>query len=169
METFTYFAYGSNMLTEWLKVRCPGAEAIGNAQAHDYRLAFAKESKDGSGKATLLHAPGHVAHGVLFLIPVDERPKLDRAEGKDYQRDDNFAVAGAGAVATVYLAVLTARNDSLKPYDWYRDLVWAGAKQHGLPKEYQNQLAAVAVDLDPIMARENRLKAVELLEASGMR
>ncbi|MGH6871263.1 MAG: gamma-glutamylcyclotransferase family protein [Rhizomicrobium sp.] len=170
MEIFTYFAYGSNMLTAWLKARCPGAEAFGIAQAHDYRLAFVKESKaDGSGKATLLRVPGSVVHGALFRIPMNERPKLDRAEGQDYQRDDNFVVAVTDMKVTTYLAVSSAINNSLKPYDWYRDLVRAGAKQHGLPTEYQNQLATVAADLDPDATRKSRQKAISYLEAAGMR
>lgn len=168
METFIYFAYGSNMLIQWLKVRCSSAEAIGNAQAQDYRLAFVKKSDDGSGKATLLHAPGSVTHGVLFRIPMKERSRLDSAEGKDYQRDDGFMVAGISLPVTIYLAVPTAIDVNLQPYYWYRDLVRAGAKQHGLPTEYQDHLAIVAADVDSNATRENRLKAISFLKEVDM-
>lgn len=52
--TFRYFAYGSNMLTEWLRGRCPSTEPIGIAIAANHKLRFGKRSIDKSGKATAL-------------------------------------------------------------------------------------------------------------------
>ena len=67
---FRYFAYGSNMLTQWLRSRCPSAQPIGQAEAIHFELEFTKKSKDCSGKATLRNSPGrgHKAYGVLFAI-----------------------------------------------------------------------------------------------------
>ena len=45
MATFTYFAYGSNMLLERLQKRCKTASFLGLAVAHGYTLAFSKKSK----------------------------------------------------------------------------------------------------------------------------
>ena len=66
MATFTYFAYGSNMLTQWLKVRCNSARPLRSACASGCRVAFSKKSKDGSGKAPLEPVDGEIAYGVLF-------------------------------------------------------------------------------------------------------
>jgi cation transport regulator ChaC len=75
MVTFTYFAYGSNMLTERLCARCQSAKVLGRATARGYSLEFCKQSVDGSGKATLVQSAkeGAIVHGVLFDIAMTER------------------------------------------------------------------------------------------------
>ena len=94
MELFTYFAYGSNMLTERLRQRCRGAKAVDVAVASGYILEFSKESIDNSGKATLVIStePKRQVFGVLFEIGLDDRLELDEAEGKGsgYDRNDEF-------------------------------------------------------------------------------
>ena len=52
--SFLFFAYGSNMLTDRLRERCPDARPLGAAIARGYVLSFSKRSRDGSSKATLL-------------------------------------------------------------------------------------------------------------------
>ena len=94
--TFCYFAYGSNMLTEWLQARsrCPSARPIGCAIADGWGIEFSKPSKDSSGKATLSKKNGCQTAGVLFEIQEDERDRLDRVEGYPYGYDrcDVFSV-----------------------------------------------------------------------------
>ena len=83
MDTFIYFAYGSNMLTERLRMRkrCPSAEPIGVAEAQGYRLVFKKESEDGSSKATLARGEhSDKVYGVLFQINKAELGRLDAEE-----------------------------------------------------------------------------------------
>ena len=74
--SFLFFAYGSNMLTERLRERCPDARPLGAAIARGYVLSFSKRSKDGSSKATLLTTTDGAkqdAYGVLFEIPLGQR------------------------------------------------------------------------------------------------
>lgn len=56
-----YFAYGSNMLTERLRARCPSAHPIGTGIAMGFRLNFSKRGEDGSGKAMLTKQSGQNA------------------------------------------------------------------------------------------------------------
>ncbi|MFZ1991952.1 MAG: gamma-glutamylcyclotransferase family protein, partial [Alphaproteobacteria bacterium] len=133
-ETFDYFAYGSNMLPERLQARCPSAELLGRAYVKGHKVSFAKRSIDGSGKATIEIAtdPNSTVHGVLFRIGIDELGSLDTAEGagNGYNRCDKYSVIDAdGAVveAVTYIADSSAIDPNLAPYDWYRDLVVAGA------------------------------------------
>jgi hypothetical protein len=81
MDTFKYFAYGSNMLTERLRERCPSAKAIGVAVAFGYALEFSKRSSDYSGKATIVRSRKSEEHvfGVVFEIAMSERAALDKA------------------------------------------------------------------------------------------
>jgi hypothetical protein len=86
---FKYFAYGSNMLTEWLRQRCPSAEPVGIAEAVNFSIEFSKLSGDKSGKATLIRS-NRRSLGVVFEISDAELRALDEAEGNGYKRNDNF-------------------------------------------------------------------------------
>lgn len=169
--TFCYFAYGSNMLTERLKARCPGATATGRGFADGAIIEFSKPSKDESGKATLRQKAGARTVGVLFEIPKAELHDLDTHEGlgKGYRRCDAFRVRlidGDGSVTAVtYLA--TVRDSSLMPYDWYLALVIAGARQHALAEDHLTSLRCVAYSPDPNDSRKERVEALRALTAAG--
>jgi hypothetical protein len=174
-STFLYFAYGSNMLAEWLHTRCPSARPLGIAIARGFFLSFSKRSKDGSAKATLVKADEseHAAYGVLFEIPRREQAALDKAEGKGkgYDRDDAFMVVRLAdeteAAASTYLASLQGCDECLVPYDWYHALILAGALQHGLPGGYVAGLRREAVRPDPEPQRTSRREALRALGCAG--
>ncbi len=176
MEPFTYFAYGSNMLTERLRQRCRGAKAVGVAVASGYILEFSKKSIDNSGKATLVIStePKRQVFGVLFEIGLDDRPKLDEAEGKGsgYDRNNKFSVTllsdGTQAQVTTYIASASAVDGSLKPYDWYQALVIVGAEQHELPEAYIASLREFIYIADQEPNRKGRKCAVEALKLAGV-
>jgi gamma-glutamylcyclotransferase len=172
--TFLYFAYGSNMLTEWLKDRCPSAKKNGIAIASNHKLVFGKRSIDKSGKATLIFSEGVHTPGVAFEITESEREFLDAAEGfkhdkphdpARYNRVDDFQIRIAETdkivVSTTYLA--NNPEDGLKPYDWYLALVIAGAIQHGLDADYVKSLKETKFD----KTNGNRQKAQYILNAAG--
>lgn len=151
MGTFVYFAYGSNMLTEWLRARCPSATAIGVAYAANHQLEFSKPSRDKSGKATLTSSRDSNQYGVLFAIDDNELDVLDRAEGRGhgYDRNDRFHVIRANTKRQVNVVTYLATQPSpdLKPYDWYLALVVAGATQHRLAPEQIEHLRSVPHDI----------------------
>jgi len=178
MAVIYYFAYGSNMLTERLRARCPSAKAQAAARADNHALAFCKKSRDGSGKATLWPDAGGRAFGVVFHLDESELPKLDQAEGawKGYNRVDDFRVHMARSReplrVVTYIADPALTDQDLKPYDWYLRLVIAGARQHGLPSQYVDEIEAVRSTPDPKPNRKSRLEALQLLagalhDASG--
>lgn len=166
-----YLAYGSNMLTARLQARVPSAQPVGVARLPRHVLCFHKRShNDGSGKCTLQPASEAVAavFGVLFEIEPSERPALDRAEG--------LGVGYAARTVTVHTAcgprrayTYQARPDhldaTLRPYVWYRALVIAGAREHGLPASHRARLRAVPAQRDPDADRRQRHRT--LLPASA--
>ena len=175
MSAFIYFAYGSNMLTERLRARCPSACASGIAVVTGYGLEFFKPSKDKSGKATLvrLAQPGQQIFGVIFKIGISDRPALDMVEGKGsgYDRLDDFTVNmlpdNTQAQVTTYLAPCSVIDDSLKPFDWYQALLIAGAEQHKLPEEYVAKLRGYASITDPIPNRKARRDAEAAIQKAS--
>ena len=92
MDTFTYFGYGSNMLTYKLKDRCPSAVPIGICKIKKHSLKFHKVShaiskknriRDISGKGDMVPSESETdeVYGVLFSIDKSEESSLDKAEG----------------------------------------------------------------------------------------
>lgn len=170
MTALRYFAYGSNMLTAWLQPRCGSARATGIASVAGCRLAFSKQSKDGSGKAMLVNSddPAARVYGVLYEIAKDEVSKLDRAEGrgKGYERVDDFEVCANGNAVRVmtYMADKTAIDAALKPYDWYLNLAVIGAEENGLPDDYVATLRATLSVSDPDPDRLTHKRAIAILK-----
>jgi gamma-glutamylcyclotransferase len=165
METFQYFAYGSNMLLRRLQSRTPSATVIGTGFVAGRRLAFHKVGRDGSGKCDMV-ATGRASdrvYGVLFRIPCIEKAGLDSAEGlgQGYteecvpvQRGD-----GTSSAATAYLAI--AVDPALRPFTWYQALVVSGAVENGLPSAYVEWLRTFPARPDP--DAERRMEYEELL------
>ena len=153
-EHAVYFAYGSNMSTARLRDRMPSCEPLGVAKLSGHSLRFHKRSQDGSGKCNALATGGDDAViGVLFRFDPKERGKLDSAEGagKGYEHATVTVINDRGQRRKVltYLAKQTHIDDRLKPYDWYKEHVLAGAEEHGLPPDY------VAEFIQPIEAIED--------------
>jgi hypothetical protein len=175
MNTFIYFAYGSNMLTERLRARCPSVRVIGPAVVSGFDLKFFKRSVDQSGKAMLSQTerPGRKVVGVLSEIAMADLGALDEAEGEGsgYDRLNRFTVllpsGGTHTEATTYLAADTFVEAGLQPYDWYLALVIAGAREHGLPSSYIGKLAATRSIIDEDRQRETRTEAIRILGRAG--
>lgn len=157
-DHFINFAYGSNMLTGRLRERCPSALPLGMAALVGFDLIWHKKSKDGSGKCGIVKSgePGASIFGVLYRIASHEKSDLDRVEGlgNGYVETEITVHHGSDLVtAKAYIA--TDTDPTLKPYTWYRALVIAGAKEHGLPADYVARLEAAPADQDPDQKRHN--------------
>lgn len=168
MNKFYYFAYGSNMLIERLKERCPSAKFITQAYVCGYDLSFNKRSKDCSGKATIIEnkKTNDKLYGVVFEIEKVDLYALDEAEGPGYERKDNFIVVkmkdDQEIEVTTYFAKQGAISEKLRPYSWYKQLVLSGAIQAKLPHTYRVKLMAVEAVHDPDDQRNE--KAIKLLK-----
>ncbi len=136
------FAYGSNMKTERMVKRVPGAKVIGRVFAGNRKMVCNKKSKDGSGKANLVETPGSVTWGVLYEVEDENLERLDRIEG-GYERvllavtaDDDTRL-----IAQAYVSdQLTADP---RPFRWYKELVLDGAREHNLPPGYIEDLEEI--------------------------
>lgn len=171
MTDLLYFAYGSNMLRQRLDVRCPHLRLVDVATLADYRLTFDQYSPaDDSGKGGIEAAPGHVVHGVLWLLPRADLPTLDRAEarGRGYERVRRTVTDDDGRSFDVMTYLPLDRRSSLKPWDWYLNLVIAGAEQHRLPNEYVARLKQVPYKVDDVPDRAARRIGLDALERARL-
>jgi gamma-glutamylcyclotransferase len=162
-----YFAYGSNMLTQRLQERTPSARVICKAIAHGWKLGFNKKSSDGSGKCGITQDGESSVHGVLFKIAESQVGALDMAEGvgHGYTREKIPIKMADGQQVPVdsYLPSSSHLRADLRPYDWYLQLVIAGAMEHLLPDHWILSLKQIEATPDPKPDRKERLKALSLL------
>ena len=100
-----------------------------------------------------------MAYGVLFDIDPVQQAILDRFEGVGggyHPTCVAVLVHGRLLEALTYIADDTHVVQGLPPYDWYRDLVVAGAREHGLPDFYIGEQLDVAAVPDPDATRERQ-------------
>jgi len=157
-----YFAYGSNMYKARLIRRISSAKFLFAACLKGHDLKFNKKSNDGSGKCNIQGTdnPDDVVYGVVFEMDPKDTPALDNAEGqgysKKYVRVISDEVKDGEIEVFTYQAQPLFINDSLKPYDWYKELVVAGAKEHRLPESYVKMLESVRAMKDPDEGRTDK-------------
>ena len=154
VDTFIYFAYGSNMLSRRLQAndRAPSAIAIGIGFVQARKLTFDKRSRDCSGKCDIeiTNNPECRAYGVLFKISLKEKISLGKAEGLGNGYEEKYLqiIATNGEYSAVAY-VATVKESTLKPYHWYKNFVIAGALEHRLPNDYIEWLRTIESQADP--------------------
>ncbi len=162
-----YLAYGSNLHPRRLRERIGEIKLAGVVELPGWRLCFDKRGADGSAKANLRPAPGsdQVAWAAAYRVQPNQLPALDRFEGcgggyETFRFD--VSVQGRWQPALAYLTPSHWTTESMRPYDWYRALIVAGAGYLGLPAAYVASIRAFPVIIDPDTGR--RRARLELAE-----
>lgn len=154
-----YFAYGSNMSIRRIRKRVPSAKFISVCRLKEHQLCFHKKSKDGSSKCDAKYTknPSHCVFAVLFKIANSEKAELDSAEGLNRGYDEKTVTVidsnNKSIKAVTYYA--TEIDPSLKPYCWYKEHVLHGAREHGLPNSYIEEIEKVECIEDPDAKRRD--------------
>jgi len=154
-----YFAYGSNMLHARLARRVPSAEPVGVARLPRHTLRFHKRGGDGSGKCNAFRTgrDEDVVYGVVYEVDGDRLERLHQAEGPGYEFVNvNVEMNGEVVEAVTYRARHAWIEDALAPYSWYQSFVVAGAREHGLPRDYVVSIENVFARRDPNIWRRLR-------------
>lgn len=163
-----YFGYGSNMLTNRLRGRVRSATPVTTARLDNYALRFHKRSRDGSGKCNIIPKDDQTVHGVVFDVASSGLDALDEAEqrGRGYRRQ-TLTVRDDSSTFEVfaYVAQSAYVDDALLPYDWYRALVLAGAREHRLAQSYVAKIESIRSYPDP--SEERRRTHQTLLSEAG--
>jgi hypothetical protein len=151
------FVYGANMLTTRLRERVASAMPIAIGQLPGHALRWDKRSWwDGSGKCDA-EATGRnddVVWGAIFELDPADEPALDKAEGVDtgYLGKTVSVLTASGPVTAVTYCA-TDKDAALRPYHWYKALVIAAAREHGLPAHYRSRLERVLTVSDTDFAQ----------------
>ena len=149
MKEELIFCYGSNMSFRRLKERVSSAKFHCIGYVNNYLLTFEKESKDGSGKATLIDSnnSNDIVWGVVYTIEAQQKPILNKFEALGYGYDDfvlrvtNSSNSQMSAIA--YIGNKKYLKPNLKPYGWYLRHLIVGATESKLPKAYIKKLLQI--------------------------
>lgn len=148
-----YFAYGSNMDIQQMRMRCPGAEVVGIGVLVDQALCFSRHSVSRDcGVASITPRPGGEVLGVVYRLSAGDLARLDSyedfvtgraAELNSYNRMEiEVLVDGRPCVAQTYVAV--TQDGAFRPNAAYLRHLLDGASLHGFPPDYVVQLKAWA-------------------------
>ena len=156
-----YFGYGSNMPRARIEERLGPCERLGAASLSGWKLAFHKRSADGSGKcdAVLTNNPDDRLWGALDRLTGDQMEKLDGIERGYHRRTVEVRFGTGLRRAELYVAMEDRIDPDLRPYDWYKALVLAGARELDLPAAYVASIQEVVSCPDPNQERASRNRA----------
>lgn len=159
-----YFAYGSNMCFRRFKKRIPSGVFEAIAILNGYELRFHVKDDDGSGKCDAFYTGKRSDHviGVVYDIEATEKHLLDKAEdlGVEYrEREEVVKVNEAEMNVFLYVAIPEVIDTGVTPYDWYKEFVMKGAREHKLPATYIESIEKIPAKPDPDEERayKNRL------------
>ena len=144
-----YAAYGSNLHPLRLSERISSAKLIGTSFLPDWSLRFHKRSLDKSGKCNIISGRSGI-HIAIYDISIADKTSLDKIEGLGSGYVEiSLAVPDIGECNS-YAAEDSHIDNTLDPYDWYKELVLIGARAHNFPVEYIDKIDAVIArqDLD---------------------
>lgn len=169
-----YFAYGEMMFSPQLQQIVTDVKCLGVAKVMGYRMYFhSRGLQDPSGKCNIVPTkdPNFEIYGVLYEIPLEQRCLLDKAEGLGYGNQETTLkvfpanidtetslISPEGVYAFTYIAHKDNVFEDLVPFNWYKEMIISGAKEHHLPQDYIHYLEQFASTPDPNVQRANKQK-----------
>jgi len=167
-QSFLYFAFGSNLSSERIRVQNPSAKFVATALLKGYRLSFNSHSTRWRGSpATIVKTDDDAddgVYGVLWELDLDHLSTLDDQEGvcrnvyqrlmvsvlpitkDDHENDDDFEDAAAVVEAFTYQLCSHRCNlaeEEARPSSTYKQVIVRGAREHQLPDHYLAKLEAI--------------------------
>ena len=160
-----YLAYGSNLHPLRLADRIASVVLIGSLRLDGYRLLFHKKGRDGSGKCDLRFtgSAADSAYGALYAISSTQKARLDRFEGRGrgyMEMDIEVTCRGSSYNCFTYRAQEEYISASLRPFDWYKELVLLGGEHLGFPEAYLESIRLQDSYRDPDGARDRNHRSL---------
>lgn len=150
-EHIHYFAYGSNLHPFRLGARIQSSKFLAVAHLEGYSLRFHKRGADLSGKCNAFYTGLEEDRlpGVVYSMEAAEKSLLDGIEGTGYVTQSiTLDLSGTVCTAFAYFAQPDYLDEDLKPYNWYRELVYIGARYHGFSSAYVKRIQEVEAIAD---------------------
>ena len=144
---FLYFAYGSNLFTERIRINNPSATYRNIGRLADHKLDFNHFSRRWRGAAaTVVPGQGEEVWGVLWELEDEDLTSLDDQEGVPhvYNRIEVAVELPSGEeVAAVSYRLVVPLQEDRRPSGVYKDVIVKGAREHKLPQHYIDKLEQI--------------------------
>ncbi|TMS35291.1 hypothetical protein L596_002724 [Steinernema carpocapsae] len=144
-DVFHYFAFGSNLLDERIKVQIKGAEFESTGFLDGYRLEFYDEGRRWRGAvASITEDPNSHVWGCVWRVPNSFAAELDKQES-GYHRL-NVTVKMSSDNSTVVCRTYQYSNPERQPRPpspHYKHVIVSGAVEHELPEHYVEMLRKI--------------------------
>ncbi|KAM6103809.1 gamma-glutamylcyclotransferase isoform 1-T1 [Theristicus caerulescens] len=176
---FLYYAYGSNLLRERLLLSNPSAALCAPARLQDFKLEFGHHQ---GRTSSVWHGESNCSgKGRDEDKTLQKRRSLIQAKGPFEEVilqegvEDGIYVPIEVNVHTQAGKVLTCRSYQMKDYvcgppsPQYKKVICMGAKQNGLPTEYQKKLEVIETNnyAGPLPIMEEIEAAIEAKKSSA--
>lgn len=135
-----YFAYGSNLFTPQMLVRCPESEPLSTGKVKNFRLAYSRKTGKGTGALDILPDSGRVVHGAIYKLTSADLAKLDKCEGLGYayQRVPMLIDLPNGRQTSAWVyRVISPLDYDCPPNLDYANKVLLGMREWNLPYWYR--------------------------------
>ncbi|XP_040577054.1 gamma-glutamylcyclotransferase [Lepeophtheirus salmonis] len=150
---FLYFAFGSNMLTQRIRISNHSASYVGNALLKGYYLDFDYESQKWKGAvATIREDSKREVWGILWRLKNEDLKSLDKQEGVEssiYRRlSISINLEDSSDPIDAYTYQLTEEScnkgsQDKRPSKIYKNVIVNGAKEHNLNVNYIKLLEGI--------------------------
>ena len=141
------------MSSRRLQHRISKVKVVGVGWLEKHKLEFHKKSHDGSAKCDAYYVGDsrYSVYGVVFKVTASQLLLLDEYEGlgKGYEQKTIQIITQNSGIITAVTYYATDIDSSIKPYQWYKEHVLQGAKEHNLPKDYIDKIRGIGVIPDP--------------------
>lgn len=123
-----YIAYGSNLNTEQMAWRCPGAKILAKSWLHNHRLVF--QGNRYGAHANVIPEKGQDVPVLIWEITAAHEKSLDRYEGVKggYYTKEYMPVEVAGEIHEALIYIMTPNPFGI-PSDGYLECIAEGYKE----------------------------------------
>lgn len=132
-----YFAYGSNMDSQQMAERCPGATIVGKGKVAGYRFVI-----NTRGVATIVPDKEKTVYGLVWLITGKHEVTLDKCEGVkrgNYAKQDIQLEMDDGSSITALIYIDRVAELGI-PRNGYLEKIVTAAKIHEFSSSYLEEL-----------------------------
>ncbi|CAJ0959539.1 unnamed protein product, partial [Mesorhabditis belari] len=140
---FYYFAFGSNLLQERIRIQNKGAIFHNIGLLNGFRLTFVEYGERWrGGVASIIEAPdGHV-WGCVWKVPFEFSDELDRQEAGYHRLEVAIESNGETIICRTY-QYNGNHHKFHAPSPHYKMVIITGAREHELPEDYLKKLEAI--------------------------
>ena len=137
-EVKLYFAYGSNLYKEQMKVRCPKSKYLEKHYFDDHKLCFCWNglSTNPNGVANIIKETGSKVPGVIYEISKSDEKRLDIYEEYPILYKKMYFNYYNNEIMTY---IMVKQSTYKKPTEKYLNTIIKGYKDCKLDKKYLNK------------------------------